>query len=386
MWGSRRRRLLPGAALLWICAASSLAAPASDARRLERQQAAEAKKAAALTAKAKEAGAQVSTLSKHLAGIASDQAAASAARSQAENELDAVRTQAEADAEALARDRDALETLLIGLIANETTASSGPLLKTPARIEDGSDALTEAMAKSMAGFFTHAVARHAADRRDQIARADALSELISLKRDSLAYRESALQEAGAKTEAKLATAARQRDAFAAQAEAASARSRALAAQAKDLRDLAARAAVAQKRSQNKVLAAPATGPRQAPAAGNVLIRFGARTKSGAAAQGLTLRTAPGAKVVAPAQATITFSGPFRSYGRVLILDQGNGYAMILTGLDSAFVGAGDKVTAGTLIGQMGQPAAGAANAPELYFEVRQAGRPIDPERWLHPAG
>jgi septal ring factor EnvC (AmiA/AmiB activator) len=71
----------------------------------------------------------------------------------------------------------------------------------------------------------------------------------------------------------------------------------------------------------------------------------------------------------------------------LILDQGNGYAVILTGLESVFAGIGDKIAAGALIGQMGQTKTdGATTAPELYFEVRQAGRPIDPERWLKPAG
>jgi septal ring factor EnvC (AmiA/AmiB activator) len=62
--------------------------------------------------------------------------------------------------------------------------------------------------------------------------------------------------------------------------------------------------------------------------------------------------------------------------------------MILTGLDSAFAGPGDKVEAGALIGQMPRAGktSGAVNPPDLYFEVRQAGRPIDPERWLGLTG
>ncbi len=131
---------------------------------------------------------------------------------------------------------------------------------------------------------------------------------------------------------------------------------------------------------------PRGGKRVSPTAGTVLVAFNAPTKAGPAL-GVTLRTAASAKVLAPAEGTITFAGPFRSFGKVLILDQGNGYAVILTGLESVFAGIGDKIAAGALIGQMGQTkAGGATTAPELYFEVRQAGRPIDPERWLKPAG
>jgi murein hydrolase activator len=382
MLRARRRTALSGAALFWACAACALAAPAGDAKKLERQQAAELKEARELADKAASAKAQVSTLTDSLKGIADDRAATHDARARAEKDLEAVRIQTEADADALRRDRDALETLLIGLIGNEPPASAGPLAGAAQRPSAGPQA-------SIAGFYTHALLNRVADKKDRIAHARALSELISMKRDSLAYREAALDQASAQTSAERAEAARERDAYLAESQAAAARSKALARQAKTLRDLAERAAAAQKKAKIKVLSVSAAGPRTAPAAGAVATRFGAPTKAGSPAQGVTIRTALGAKVVAPAESTVIFSGPFRSYGRVLILDQGNGYAMILTGLDAAFAEPGDKVAAGALVGQMRQSptkAGGAQNAPELYFEVRQAGRPIDPERWLHPAG
>lgn len=374
---------LAGAALVWAGAMTALAAPQTEAVKLERQQAAEQRKAKALAAKAAAATKEVSALSRNLAGIADDKAAAAAARQQTESELEDVLTQAEEDALAYARDRDALETLLIGLIGDDAAGHITPVALTA---RPGAEALS----RSLAGLISHALASHAAAKQNSIAEAQALSEVIASKRQSLLFQEAALEQAGARTKAQLDETASRRDAYQAQAESAAARSRELARQARDLRDLAARAAAAQKKNQAGVLAVAPGGRRTAPASGQIITRFGAPTRSGGAAQGVTLRTAAGGKVVAPAEATVTYAGPFRSYGQVLILDQGNGYAMILTGMDSAFAGPGDKVAVGALIGQMGQArmaasAGGALNAPELYFEVRQAGRPIDPERWLSGA-
>jgi murein hydrolase activator len=379
----RRQAALAGAALVWAGAMTASAAPQTEAAKLERQQAAEQRKAKALAAKAAAATTEAAALSENLAGITDDRAAAAAARLRTETELEDVLSQAEADARAYTRDRDALEALLIGLIGDD---AAGPAIPISMAGRPG----PEALSRSLAGLFSHTLASHAADKQNRIAEAQALSELIASKRQSLLFKEAALEQAGARTQAQLAETASRRDAYQAQAESAAARSRELARQARDLRDLAARAAASQKKSKAPVLAVAPGGRRTAPAAGAVLTHFGAATRSGAAAQGVTLRTAPGAKVVAPAEATVTYAGPFRSFGQVLILDQGNGYAMILTGLDSAFAGPGDKVAVGALIGQMGQAQTGAStggalNAPELYFEVRQAGRPVDPERWLSGA-
>jgi septal ring factor EnvC (AmiA/AmiB activator) len=364
-----------GAGLVWACAAFAGATPASDAAKLERQQAQEQKKARDLAARARAAQAKEKALAADLAGLANDRAATEAARVDSETQLEAVKEQARQEAENLARSRDALEKLVIGLIQNERAAGAGLLAP---RADSG----------PVAGLFTQAVAAQTMDSRTKIAEAAQTSEEITQKRNLLIDQTAQLQRASAITQEQIAAAASERETYQTQAAAAAARSQELARLASDLRDLAARAAVTKNRPQVKIAAIAPGGRRLSPAQGAVKIHFGAPTKAGGLTQGLTLRTTAGEKVVAPAAATITYAGPFRSYGQVLILDQGNGYVMILTGLDSAFAGPGDKVEAGALIGQMPRAGktSGAVNPPDLYFEVRQAGRPIDPERWLGLTG
>lgn len=165
----------------------------------------------------------------------------------------------------------------------------------------------------------------------------------------------------------------------AQATQASRRVTALAEQARSLRALVARAT----RGPRTATAAtpprnlgPATAGLARLAPGSELARrFGAR-----GAEGVTLRTAAGARVLAPSAAKVAWSGPFRSYGSVLILDPGGDCAIVLTGMASILVREGQTVQAGRPIAQMGLDATA---APELYVEVRRNGEPVDPVTWLN---
>jgi murein hydrolase activator len=143
---------------------------------------------------------------------------------------------------------------------------------------------------------------------------------------------------------------------------------------------AAAAAAAARQARNTLrasaLAAPmAVQARSWPAAGRVMAR--------ADRPGVDIRTEPGALVLAPAGGVVRFAGPVAGYNQVLILDQGNGYVSVLTGLESAYVGRGDAVGRAEPLGQMPKSPAGARRAwAALYFEVRAEGAPVDPRRWL----
>ena len=74
-----------------------------------------------------------------------------------------------------------------------------------------------------------------------------------------------------------------------------------------------------------------------------------------------------------------YAGPLKGWGLVLILRLGGGYHLVLAGLETALTAPGRTVAAGQPIGRMaGQGGA----APELYFEIRKNGAPVDPARWL----
>jgi septal ring factor EnvC (AmiA/AmiB activator) len=128
--------------------------------------------------------------------------------------------------------------------------------------------------------------------------------------------------------------------------------------------------------------AQAQGAIAQPTAGAIVRRFNAGGPDDARTRGVTFQARRGGAVVAPFDGRIEFAGEFRSYGRVLILNVGGGYHIVLAGLDTVFGVVGQEVLAGEPIGVM---SAGGQTAPELYMEVRREGRPVDPGPWLQPA-
>ncbi|MEO9336362.1 murein hydrolase activator EnvC [Mesorhizobium sp. SB112] len=125
-----------------------------------------------------------------------------------------------------------------------------------------------------------------------------------------------------------------------------------------------------------------------PVPGRVKQRFGAKDGNGGVMQGDMLATQSGAIVTAPADGTILYAGPFRSYGQLLILNAGDGYHIVLAGMTRISVASGQAVLSGEPIGAMGEArvastsaAASETSAPELYVEFRKDGKPVDPTPW-----
>lgn len=124
-----------------------------------------------------------------------------------------------------------------------------------------------------------------------------------------------------------------------------------------------------------------------PAGGQAVLRFGEENDNGSVMQGDTLATQSAAIVKAPADASVLYAGPFRSYGQLLILNAGDGYHVVLAGMERIDVAQGQSVLAGEPVGVMGAQAAGAAPVigqeagPRLYVEFRKDGQPVDPAPW-----
>lgn len=150
--------------------------------------------------------------------------------------------------------------------------------------------------------------------------------------------------------------------------------------ARDLKDLMARIEAERHAASNPKLVsrAPAvqTAPRPGmPVAGDVKISFGQRDGLGQTARGITLLSRPGAAVVAPAAGIVRFAGPFRGYRQILILEHPGGYHSLIAGMARIDVAVGASLGAGEPVGMMDdRPGA----KPELYFELRHDGQPVDP--------
>lgn len=106
-----------------------------------------------------------------------------------------------------------------------------------------------------------------------------------------------------------------------------------------------------------------------PAIGTVVRSFGDRTETGLRSRGLTLKVQPGAIVVAPASGRVSFAGPYRGYGRIVILDHGGGWTTLITGLDAVSARAGDAIEPGSPLGR--------AAAQPISLELRRGGQPVD---------
>ena len=116
--------------------------------------------------------------------------------------------------------------------------------------------------------------------------------------------------------------------------------------------------------------------------------FGAKDSNGGVMFGDMLATQSGAIVTAPADGSVLYAGPFRSYGQLLILDAGDGYHVVLAGMGRINVSLGQSVLAGEPVAAMGEARVASTAAfetgntgPELYVEFRKDGKPVDPAPW-----
>ena len=239
------------------------------------------------------------------------------------------------------------------------------------------------------------------------AAADDLKKLEGLKRDLArqrdAYEAEGRRLAEERTQLAALVEARQRSLDVAENALAAERKRAddLAAQALTLKDLITRmdTAGAGKSAPDAASAAPpeakptiafaeARGRLSLPASGAILKTFGAPDEFGGVEKGVSLATPAKATVSSPIDGWVAYAGPYRTYGQLLILNAGDGYYMVLAGMERINVTVGQFVHTGEAVAAMGDGstrnvaavAIGAAE-PVLYIELRKNETAIDPGPW-----
>lgn len=132
----------------------------------------------------------------------------------------------------------------------------------------------------------------------------------------------------------------------------------------------------------KIPFAEARGLLPRPAAGEIVKAFGVADTEGGTTRGVSFSTRSKAVVASPADGWVSFAGPFRSYGRLLIINAGDGYYLLLAGMDRIDVEVGQFVLAGEPVASMGaNGGASGAKDPVLYVEFRKDGGSIDPQPW-----
>ncbi|QGM99591.1 peptidoglycan DD-metalloendopeptidase family protein [Methylocystis parvus] len=251
-------------------------------------------------------------------------------------------------------------------------------------------------------------ARHERDRLAQEMKAlaeqrEKLSSLIAMRQEAMTAAQSAL-ETESERAAKLARQATSLKELITRMEAESeaARKAAESARKADEERAAAQAKLSEEQ-RRKALAAPfrdaarlapavsfadLKGKLNFPVSGPVLKRFGAPDGFGGKEKAYFLGARENGVVVSPSDGWVAFSGPYRTYGQLLIINAGDGYYVVLAGMSRVNVNVGQFVLAGEPVASMGDGAAQTAatiaigaKQPILYVEFRKDGTSIDSSPW-----
>jgi septal ring factor EnvC (AmiA/AmiB activator) len=117
-----------------------------------------------------------------------------------------------------------------------------------------------------------------------------------------------------------------------------------------------------------------------PVAGRILESFGEVRAGGLKWQGDLFATQLDAPVHAVSQGRVIYADWLAGLGLLIIIDHGDGYMSLYGHNDRLYESVGQHVAAGQTIAEAGDSGGGAR--PELYFEIRKEGKPLDPRLWL----
>lgn len=123
-----------------------------------------------------------------------------------------------------------------------------------------------------------------------------------------------------------------------------------------------------------------------PVQGAIRSSFGGRSDpfsgEGAFHTGIDLQAVKGTRVHVTADGVVVRAGWDAGYGKLVVVDHGNGFQTYYAHLSQPLVVPGEEVRQGEVIGLSG--ATGRATAPHLHYEVRVKGVPVNPYRFLNP--
>ena len=104
---------------------------------------------------------------------------------------------------------------------------------------------------------------------------------------------------------------------------------------------------------------------------------------GAYHTGVDISAPMGTRVLATADGQVVHAGMSGGYGRLCIVDHGNGYQTYYGHLSRLSVMVGQEIRHGDVIGAVGMT--GRSTGPHLHYEVRVGSAPVNPYRFLNKA-
>lgn len=396
----RRRAALSAVVVFLLFAGSLPAARAHDpTQELERVQ----RQIELLTSQINQAREESRRVGMRLNAARERLAAAQAELAAAQAKVDAVRVRI-----AEAEDRKAVITGRIGAIERELAATQATIVSTRRELEERAVALymdaSASMAPVVLSFDSASEAAvglvytgHLADRSQdllatydlllgeeekqrqalQAARAelDDLLRRLDEQRTELEAEAARVEELREAAEQELDEAVRLLDRINAQIAAAEEDKESLEEDAKRLeREIAALQSEGGQRPG--VLAWPVSGRLTSPFGYRIHPIFGTRKFH----TGIDIAAPYGSRIGSAGPGRVILAGPYGGYGNAVVVDHGGGLSTLYAHQSRIAVSVGDVVATGDTIGYVG--CTGFCTGPNLHFETREDGVPVDPMKYL----
>lgn len=142
-------------------------------------------------------------------------------------------------------------------------------------------------------------------------------------------------------------------------------------------------AINEYENSSQTLEQPAAGFSKAkgrlsrPARGPLVTAFHSELSKGVYSNGIDIKTAAKAQVIAPYDGTVIYAGPFKNFANLVIIDHGEGYTSLLSGLGETDTEVGQTLLAGEPVGTMPADA-----GSKLHIEIRKNNHPVNPNEWI----
>lgn len=122
----------------------------------------------------------------------------------------------------------------------------------------------------------------------------------------------------------------------------------------------------------------ASGAFIRPSRGSITSYFGRRW--GRMHEGVDIGAPTGTPIHAADAGKVVYSGWMSGYGKVIMIEHGNGYRTVYGHASKLYVSEGTRVSKGQLIAAVGST--GRSTGPHLHFEVRKNGVPQNPLKYI----
>ena len=103
-----------------------------------------------------------------------------------------------------------------------------------------------------------------------------------------------------------------------------------------------------------------------------------KIRTDTAKKGILLTLKEKSFLTTPRDGLVVYADSFKGYGNMIILDLGNNYHIIYSGLTNIMCSVGDWLNTGNILGEIEMK----DTINEVYLEVRFKGKTLDPSSWL----